>query len=372
MSEVKVFQGDRLTRAVGGTLSRWLDGVVRTWMWHGLCLLLWIAVSPAQVTTITSDGTLGTRVNQNGNVYEITGGAQPAGGANRFHSFNRFDVGTGDIAHFIGGVGIDNIIGRVTGGDMSIIDGVLQSDANLFLLNPQGILFGDHATLNINGSFHASTADVLHFADGFAFSTQPTTPNGLTVASPSAFGFLSEHPAGIQVQGSELSVPAGETLSLVGGDISVAGHGNAEAEIPNLSAPSGRIHMVSVASSGTVAFDPAGQGTALEVGSFEQLGTIGMRGGARVDVSGMGSGTVAIRGGQLLIDQSQVVAHTVGDMDGAEIGVDIEVENEFVLTNGAVVITGTFGPGHGGSVSVRAAEVRLEEETLIFALSQDL
>jgi len=84
-------------------------------------------------THITSDSTLGTEVNQNGSVYSISGGTRPEGAQNLFHSFGRFNVGTNDTAHFVSGAGVNNIIGRVTGGEASIIDGMLEAGANLFL-----------------------------------------------------------------------------------------------------------------------------------------------------------------------------------------------------------------------------------------------
>ena len=119
-------------------------------------LLLWGGSLAQVTTTITPDPTLGTEVTQNGKMHEITGGDRPEAGPNLFHSFHRFNIGTGDTAHFIGEPGIENIIGRVTGPEASRIDGTVQADASLFLLNPQGILFGPDATLNIHGSFHAT------------------------------------------------------------------------------------------------------------------------------------------------------------------------------------------------------------------------
>jgi filamentous hemagglutinin family protein len=112
-------------------------------------------------TSITPDGTLGTAVIQNGHVYDITGGTRPSGGPNLFHSFDQFSVGTTDTARFSGPPGIENILGRVTGGQQSLIDGLLQSTipgANLYLLNPSGVLFGPNARLDVGGSFHVSTA----------------------------------------------------------------------------------------------------------------------------------------------------------------------------------------------------------------------
>src|SRR5688500_9108757 len=102
-------------------------------LWTGILSSLWIlllwGMSLAQVTTtITPDHTLGTEVTQLGNVHAINGGTRPEAGPNLFHSFARFNVGTGDTAHFIGDPGIENIIGRVTGPETSRINGTLQSD----------------------------------------------------------------------------------------------------------------------------------------------------------------------------------------------------------------------------------------------------
>jgi len=127
-------------------------------------------------TVITSDGTLGTTVTQGGNVYTITGGTRPGNGPNLFHSFDRFSVGTRDVASFQGPSGITNILSRVTGGQLSEIDGTIQSTipgANLYLLNPSGVLFGPNARLDVQGSFHVSKADYVRLADGARFSPHP-------------------------------------------------------------------------------------------------------------------------------------------------------------------------------------------------------
>jgi filamentous hemagglutinin family protein len=162
-------------------------------------LLLWalLAVSQGAVTSaITGDGTLGTTVTQSGTIHTITGGTRPGEGPNLFHSFDRFSVGTGDTARFDGPTGITNILSRVTGGQLSVIDGRLQSTipgANLYLLNPSGVLFGPQARLEVGGSFHVSTADFLRFADGANFSAHLGQESVLTVALPTAFGFLGNN-----------------------------------------------------------------------------------------------------------------------------------------------------------------------------------
>src|SRR5262249_40500956 len=138
-----------------------------------------------------------------------------------------------------GGGQISNVINRVTGGTStftlqksSLIDGPLNSSipgANFWFINPNGIIFGSNAVLPTTGSFHASTADYIRLSDGNVFPAPPSSNELLTVAPPSAFGFLTANPAGIQVvnaffQGNAtkiMQVPQGRTLSLVGGTIDV-------------------------------------------------------------------------------------------------------------------------------------------------------
>ena len=152
--------------------------------------LLAPGIAAAEVAT---DGSLGRRVSLRGGDIEIGAGLGQQRGGNLFHSFQKFDVETGGRVTFTGPGSVQNVIGRVTGGEPSSIDGTLAStipDADLYLLNPAGILFGPNARLDVKGSFHASTADELRLADGTVFSALDTTGSTLSVAEPQAFGFL--------------------------------------------------------------------------------------------------------------------------------------------------------------------------------------
>src|SRR5712691_4434449 len=169
---------------------------------------------------ITLDGSLGPRGALTGPNYAIPASVGQIRGPNLFHSFGQFSLSRGESATFTGPNTITNILGRVTGGSPSSIDGTIRSQipgANLYLLNPSGVMFGPNARLEVSGSFHVSTADYLRLADGGAFFANPAVPSVLTVAPPAAFGFLSPAPAKLTVQGSTLEAPAGTALSLVGG-----------------------------------------------------------------------------------------------------------------------------------------------------------
>ena len=149
---------------------------------------LWVP-SEAQVTTnitsTTGAGNLGTKVTPAGGIYTITGGTRPGNGSSLFHSFGQFAIGTGETANFFNDTRLSttNILSRVTGGSPSNIFGTIQTTgfpgAKLFLINPAGVVFGPTAHLNVEGSFHVSTADYLRLADNVRFTAIPGAQEAL-------------------------------------------------------------------------------------------------------------------------------------------------------------------------------------------------
>ncbi|MDF5718710.1 MAG: filamentous hemagglutinin N-terminal domain-containing protein, partial [Rhizonema sp. NSF051] len=197
----------------------------------GGAYVLGVSCATAQ---ITPDRTLpnNSSVTINGSVFNITGGTQA--GRNLFHSFQQFSVPTGGTASFNNGLDIQNIFSRVTGGAVSNIDGLIRANgvANLFFLNPNGIVFGSNAQLNVGGSFVGSTANAIQFGTQGIFSASiPDKSTPLLTINPSALLFIqinpgmitnqSLAPAGVDLTGSfvtGLRVPDGNSLLLVGGN----------------------------------------------------------------------------------------------------------------------------------------------------------
>src|SRR5215813_9958352 len=160
--------------------------------------------------------------------YDITGGTRPGGGPNLFHSFGQFNVPNNNIANFLNdsGLATSNILGRVTGGNISNIFGTIQTtgfgNANLFMMNPAGFLFGPNATVNVGGMVSFTSADYLRLTDNARFNAVPGPADALLTAEPvAAFGFLGSKHGAITVQGSQLSVTPGQSLSLVAGNITI-------------------------------------------------------------------------------------------------------------------------------------------------------
>ena len=139
-------------------------------------------------------------------------------GGNLFHSFTEFNVQTGGSATFTGPAAINNILGRVTGGNVSEIDGLIKSDiagANLYLLNPNGFLFGENASVDVDGAFTVSSRDRIDLGKDGVFLATDSNKSVFTASPPQAFGFLGSNPAGkITFNGTRL---------VTGGDIGVAG-----------------------------------------------------------------------------------------------------------------------------------------------------
>jgi filamentous hemagglutinin family protein len=323
---------------------------------------------------VTLDGTLGRGGALPGPDYLIRADLGRQHGGNLFHSFKDFNLSRLESATFSGPNSLNNIINRVTGGNPSDIDGLIRSTipANMYFLNPNGIMFGPNAQLDVQGSFHASTAHYLRLGNGGRFDARNPGDSLLTVAPIESFGFLNGPIAPISVQGhgeitqeleTGLSVPEGQTLSLIGGKIDIrAGtffktvtiddEGNGSTEItrlPILAAPSGRINLASVASQGEVKLGR----DFVDVESISNLADIHITEKSLITTSGKGGGSIFIRGGQFVADDSAIEAKTLGSKDGGVIDIRAAAIS---LINGATLNGDTRGTGKGSSIFLRAAE----------------
>ncbi|NGZ94862.1 MAG: hypothetical protein CV089_01790 [Nitrospira sp. WS110] len=354
-----------------------------------------VANLQAQTTSITSSG-LHTAISSSGTTTFIEGGTRPGGGPHLFHSFGELNVGTGDTAQFVNGVSFDgaghpltaglptsNIFGRVTGNSLSSIFGTIDSatnfpTANLWLINPNGFLFGPTAALNVGGSVNISTADYLKMTDGTKFNARPGPADSLLSMAPvEAFGFLERTTQSpvfgtITVRGSELAVPTSKSLTMVGGDIGITGQLNQVTQSARglLFAPSGQIQLASVASKGEVVIGTTASGLPdLKVDSFSQLGNISLSEQAILDTSldpfdssGNPGGMVQIRAGSLTMDRSIIASNTVvGNISGAPAVVDLNVAGRTLLQNDSTI---DVSGNPGGTVQIRAGSLTMDRSII--------
>ncbi|KAB8335895.1 filamentous hemagglutinin N-terminal domain-containing protein, partial [Scytonema tolypothrichoides VB-61278] len=352
---------------------------------------------PVARAQITPDNTLGaenSRVTQD--VIKsipsdrIDGGA--IRGANLFHSFQEFNINAGRGAYFSNPQGIANILTRVTGGNFSNIQGILGvlGKANLFLINPNGILFGPNARLDVGGSFLGSTANSLLFKDGFEFSaTNPQAPPLLTITAPVGLSYrenfknITNQSRAVDNSGNVvgLTVPEGNSLTLVGGNVNLDGGG--------LIAPGVRVELGGLSAPGTVGLNGDGS-LSFPVGvqradiSLTNGAAVGVRsgGGGSIAVNarnlnisggsglyagiGQGLGTVGTQAGDISVNATGAINLNNGQIANQVLpgangqGGDVSISaSSLRLEGGAVIGAGTFGGGKGGNLSVDAQNVQL-------------
>ncbi|MEH2245431.1 two-partner secretion domain-containing protein [Nostoc sp.] len=305
-------------------------------------------------------------------------------GSNLFHSFSEFSVPKGGEAFFNNAMQIQNILTRVTGNSGSNIDGMIKTNgtANLFLINPNGIIFKSNASLKIGGSFIASTANSLNFSDGIKFSAvNSQTPPLLTINVPIGLQF-GTNLARIQVQGSSLEVNPGQTLALVGGNVQLYGG--------KLIAPGGNVELGGMADTGTVGLSINGSYLSFSFPDGVERADVSLSNGTDVNVLAGGGGSIAInarsldmtggstqlqsgiasglgsvdsRAGDIEINATEAInlngsgiSNTVQSTAVGKSG-DINITTgSLYVRNGGVLNTETSGQGDAGSINIHARD----------------
>jgi filamentous hemagglutinin family protein len=341
-----------------------------------------IAVSPQVVQAqVIPDGSLPTLVGSpNGLDFAIEGGSRS--GNNLFHSFSQFSL-PGGSAVFNNISDIQNIFSRVTGGTASNIDGLIQANgaANLFLLNPSGILFGPNAKLNIGGSFIGTTANSVQFANGVEFIV--TTPLPLLTMSAPIGLQMAPNPGPITVIGTGhtltsssllfspwiptglnpgLSVSPGKTLALVGGAIDLDGG--------VLTAPSGHLEVGAV-QGGTVQLAINPQGFALSYLQNSVFGDIKLANRSLLDANLLTPGSIQVQGRNISLSGGSSIwlQNRGGESSGS---IRIAARDRLSLTGVSgdyqiltSIIAETVGPGAAGPIEVAVGQLLLDGGSLL-------
>ncbi|MEQ9001707.1 MAG: filamentous hemagglutinin N-terminal domain-containing protein [Coleofasciculus sp. B1-GNL1-01] len=354
------------------------------WLVPPIVFFILIPVKSVQ-GQIASDGSLSTDVKTADNLnFTITGENQA--GENLFHSFREFSIPTNGSAFFKNSLDVQNVISRVTGDSISNIDGMLKANgnANLFLLNPNGIIFGSNASLSIGGSFVASTANSLKFEDGTEFSTDRIASPVLTVSIPVGLQFGTA--AGRIVNRSQaspdgtmgaisdsvgLQVRTGKSLALVGGEVLLEGG--------DLTAPGGRVEVGGVSGNSLVNLQSTNRGFALNYENVQNFQDIHLSQEATIDVTDLGpfpppigtgvdigSGDIQIQGRQVrLTDGAQISSITLGSVSAGTVNVTASESVELigVSANGfsSNLNAVTFGDGNAGDVRITTRRLIVQD-----------
>jgi filamentous hemagglutinin family protein len=366
----------------------------RSWL---LGIVSWCALSFCgnwAFAQITPDSTLpnNSSVQQQDSTFNITGGT--TAGSNLFHSFSEFSVPNGTTASFNNAPEVQNIITRVTGNSVSNIDGTIRAlqTANVFLLNPNGVILGPNARLDVGGSFVTTTASEISFGEqGFFSASNPNNPALLTV-NPSALWFNQVPAAPIQYNGTAapleppssepppLRVRDGQSLLLVGGDITINNG--------RLNAFGGRVELGGLAQPGTVNLNVDGNNLSLNFPTDIERASVSLDSGSILDV---GSGNITINAQHLnILEGSQLQTSVNSGLEtlnnqGGDItlnatrtiridgqssliqsfvlpnatatGGNINITTESLeVTNGARLSSLTLGQGSSGNVNINARD----------------
>lgn len=292
---------------------------------------------------IAPDQTLSTptRVAATGLNFSITQGTQV--GRNLFHSFAEFSVPTGGSAFFNNASTVQNIIARVTGSNLSSIDGSLRANGavNFWLINPNGISFSSRASLvGLNGSFIATTASSLKLSNGDEFSASfPQSPL-LTIAAPIGLQF-GRNPAAIQTQNAQLfpsPLATAPTLALIGGDVTISRQST-------LLARGGQVELGSVGPNSFVSLTPTASSYVVDYSGVQAFGNIQIQ---QSFVGSSLSNSVRIRGQQVTLDNRAEIAleSPSGQNSG---GIRIQADR-LTIRNNSTIQTTTRNNTPGGNI----------------------
>lgn len=326
----------------------------------------------------------------------IQGGANR--GSSKFHSFQEFNISSGRGAYFTNPTGIDAILARVTGSSRSNLFGKLGvlGKANLFILNPNGIVFGPNSSLDLNGSFLATTADYFKLQDGTIFSGSSAKPL-LIIKDPQIIGLgFSEGTGSIEVQGpghnffstgtpflppstngvlpTGLQVKPTKILSLIGGNVNFEGG--------VLTSPSGQIEIGSIIS-GELKLD---SGLPLGI-SFSELenvkqGNIRLANLSLLNASGLGNSAINVFGENVTItDSSLALIDNYGANSGGDISVsaadtvslvgDTQFTPQFPGFSRSLrgLLTQAFSTGKGADINISSKKLLVDFKSTVFTRS---
>ncbi|NJN61367.1 MAG: filamentous hemagglutinin N-terminal domain-containing protein [Coleofasciculaceae cyanobacterium RL_1_1] len=301
---------------------------------------------PAQAQ-VMPDSSLGTIAEQSGDQFEIEGGQRSGDGANLFHSFATFGLEADQVANFVTTPEIQNILGRVTGGNASSIDGLIQvtgSSADLFLINPAGIIFGENARLDVAGDFTATTAGAIGFASGW-FDVEGVANESELTGEPVAFDFLGLGSGAIANFG-DLTVNRDSNLNLFGGTVINGG-----------TLAGGNVSVTAVGGGNTLQLSAAGNVLGLEVASdrvvatgIEPIALPELLTGGDLASAGTltigADGVVRLSGTEVVTGDSIVTGAIDGSGGSGDVGGVVQVLGDRVLLAGAEIdATGDRGGG---------------------------
>jgi len=294
-----------------------------------------LAASSQINAQIITDGSTGAQVTLNGLDVTIEDSLGTRAGNNLFHSFETFNISSGGSASFTGDSNIQNVISRVTGGEVSNIQGTLRSEvgnADFYFINPAGVTFGEGGSVDVPASFHVSTNDKLRFTDGAVLDTASPTASTLSMAAPEAFGYLGGGSGAIRVIDTNLVIGNGD-LGVTGSELLANGGALVGFE------------QIKMQFSGAVTLENGGS-------IFNFI----------TDLSDTGG--IALSANELLIDGGASGIGSVASSDTtANAGsIEIAITNLTTIQNGSQILSNASAEGNAGDILLTTGQLLIDTQ----------
>lgn len=282
-------------------------------------------------------------------------------GNNLFHSFQNFNLASGEVANFTTtSSNIANVISRVTSGEASQINGTLRLSAAsgtpaFFFINPAGITFGAGASVDVPGAFHVSTANDIRFTDG-RVSADLTQSSSFSSAAPEAFGFVGNKRASIMVKEGVLLKPHNAfPISLVAGDITLDGAG--------FGAAGGAVRAVAV---GATAADIPLLGTVPQVDGNLKV----INGGfiSTVNLDNISAGQILARAGNIVLDSGgKITTDSYENENGGAGGIDVLAKNDLIMRNSGYIQSINRSVESAADIQIKAKNIALDTDAYVYS-----
>ena len=331
----------------------------------GTGVLLALAIGQLRVQSqIVTDGTVGQAATLSGSSLQIPHTLGTTVGNNLFHSFQTFNLSAGQTAAFTGPDPIANVLSRVTGGTQSTIDGTLECkmpNADFYLINPAGVVFGPNAKVNVPRAFAVTTADYIRLGEKGRFDARNPANDVLAVAPPNAFGFLSPQRgssiASVTFNGSSLQTKDGKDFTVASGGVTIRADGSAQSSAI-LKAPGGSMQIAAVASAGELPFD----GFSTE--AFPVVGDIEITGESFITTSrDGGGGKFLIQGNNLTLrEYAGIYSHS--RLSGSGRPCEIALKGTLRLEGTSEIVAESTGSATGSDISVRASRLEINNGSI--------
>lgn len=318
----------------------------------------------------TTDGSVGAVKTLSGK-FTVPQSLGTVSGTNLFHSFQNFSIGATESATFTTtNAALTNVISRVTGGELSKIEGVLRLSAatgstpNFYLINPAGVAFGHGAQVNVPAAFHVSTAHRLNFADGSSWDTTLANASSLSAAAPESFGFLATQPvASVTINNRDLTtnlivsqcdvLANCHNMKMKDGSYTSIVAGNIDIEDSNLYTSGASSMRLVAAGNGTltVPIDATGAPNASPTGSLSLL---------RSAVAAEDApSTMVVHTGTLdLGEEGEIYTFNQGGADAGG-SIDVWATQSVNLSNGAEIGAATFSGGKASDINLKTAALTI-------------